>query len=281
MSAALRTRVVLLVPSTAVFLLVFVVPLVYLFLVSFWRVSGNALEPAATLDNYARVFGNYSDSLLFTFGISALIAAIVTLLSFGFAYVLRFKAGRHGLALLFVPLITLFGGYLTKIYAWKTILGQAGILNSALIALGVIDEPIPYFLYNPVAVVITLGHYTLPLAILPIYGALRGIDDLPLLAARDLGAGRWRIFRDMVLPQARLGLVVAFTLTFLFAAGDYVTPALVGGPHTSMIGVFIQSQFGLRFNPPLGAASAFTVIALCIVVVAFVALLVRQGLRAR
>lgn len=75
---------------------------------------------------------------------------------------------------MFVTLIALFGGYLTKIYMWKTILGEQGILNTALLWLGIISEPIPAFLFNPTAVQITLMHYTLPLAILPICGSLRG-----------------------------------------------------------------------------------------------------------
>ena len=106
--------------------------------------------------------------------------------------------------------------------------------------LGLIDQPITVFLFSPFAVVITLTHYTLPLAILPIYGALRGIGDVPLEAARDVGARPRRVFLDIVLPQARIGLISSFSLTFLFAAGDYVTPLLVGGPNTAMIGLFIQ-----------------------------------------
>ena len=96
--------------------------------------------------------------------------------------------------------------------------------------LGIVNEPITFLLYNPVAVVITLSHYTLPLAILPIYGALRSIEDMPLRAARDLGASRFRVVWDVVLPQCRVGILIAFSLSFIFAAGDFVTPLLIGGP---------------------------------------------------
>ena len=234
-----------------------------------------------SLANYARVFEQYYDSLVFTFSIALIISATVTLIAFGFAFVARFKAGRYSTLLLFGVLITLFGGYLSKIYIWKTILGQSGILNSALIGLGFIETPLDAFLYNPAAVVITLTHYMLPLAILPIYGALRSIDDIPLHGARDLGASRWRVFWDIIVPQCQTGILVAFTLTFLFAAGDYVTPKLVGGPYTSMMGVFIQVQFGLRFDAPLGAAMAFSVIAICLIIVGLLALILRRFLRAR
>lgn len=281
MTPATRTRVLLVLPSTAVFLLVFVAPLLYFFVISFWRVHAFRLIPDATLFNYTKVLQRYSDSLLFTFTIALIIAVLVTVVAFGFAYVSRFKAGRYGIVLLFIALITLFGGYLTKIYVWRTILGQTGIINSALMTLGLIDEPITVLLYNPVAVVIALGHYTLPLAILPIYGSLRAIDDAPLRAARDLGASRWQVFWDIIMPQCRLGILVAFTLSFLFAAGDYVTPLLIGGPYTSMIGKLIQLQFGFHVNAPMGAAMAFTVIAICLVAVSLVALILWRTLRAR
>jgi spermidine/putrescine transport system permease protein len=267
-------------PSGTVFLLIFVAPFAYFFVVSFWRVQAYKLYPAATLDNYARVVAEYWGPLLFSLGIAFAVTLLTTLLAFAFAYGIRFKAGRWGNALLFVALVTLFGGYLSKIYAWKTILGSAGVLNSALMILGITEQPITVFLYNPVAVVLTLLHYMIPLAILPLYGALRQVDDVPLRAATDLGASRWRVLRDIVLPQCQSGVIVAVTLTFLFAVGDYATPRLVGGPYTSMIGTFIQFQFGLRFDAPLGSAMAFTVIAISVTIVGMAAFAIVRFLRA-
>jgi ABC-type Fe3+ transport system permease subunit len=89
-------------------------------------------------------------------------------------------------------LLTLFGGYLVKIYAWKAILGREGILNSALQTIGLIDEPLTIFIYNSGAVIATLTHFLLPLAVLPIYGSLRAVEDDLIEAARDLGARRQR-----------------------------------------------------------------------------------------
>jgi len=276
-----RKTLLLLAPSTGVFLACFVVPLGYFFILSFYRIVSYQLQPAFTAENYVTVWTDYFASVSFTFSVAIVIALFVTVIGFGFAYYIRFRAGRFGLPLLFVALITLFGGYLTKIYVWKTILGQTGLLNAALMTLGLTDAPIRLFLYNPVAVVISLGHYLLPLAILPIYGSLRNIADTPLRGARDLGASPWRVFRDIVLPQARIGILFAFALAFLFAAGDYVTPLLVGGPHTSMLGVLIQLQFGMRFNAPVGSAMAFTAIAICVLVIAAFNLILRQALRVR
>jgi len=265
----------------AVYLLIFVAPLLYFFVISFWRVRAFRLMPDSSLANYAKTLNDHSVSLIFTFEIATTIAVLVTCLAFGFAYVVRFKAGRYGTVLLFVVLIALFGGYLTKIYVWKTILGQSGIINSALITLGIIEEPIRVLLYNPVAVIIALSHYTLPLAILPIYGALRSIEDMPLNAARDLGASRLRVIWDVILPQCRVGILVAFSLTLIFAAGDFVTPLLIGGPHTAMIGKLIQLQFGFHGNAAMGSAMAFTVMALCIAIILTFAAMLRLVLRFR
>jgi len=281
MIAVPRARNLLILPSWTAFFLIFVAPLGYFFVLSFWRVSAFKLAPDATLENYRQSLVEYSDSIIFTFLIALAVALVVTVFAFCFAAYIRFVAGRHGDALLFVTLVTLFGGYLTKIYVWKTILGQTGVLNSAILTLGIAEEPITAFLYNPGAVIVTLTHYTLPLAILPLYGALRNVTDTPLYAARDLGASRRRVFWDIVLPQCRIGILFAFALTYLFAAGDYVTPQLVGGPYTSMIGVLIQLQFGFRFNAPLGSALAFTMIAITILIIGLVALLLFRGLRAR
>ncbi len=276
MRRAFSLQTLLLAPSGMIFFILFLLPAGYFFVISFWRVRAYRLRSDTTLDQYATVLTEYPQSLIYTFAIALTIAVITTSVAFAYAYFCRFKTGRFGLVFVFIAIITLFGGYLTKIYMWKTILGSSGILNSALLILGLIDEPITAFLFSPVAVVITLTHYTLPLAILPIYGSLRGVADTPLQAARDLGAGPGRVFFDIILPQTRIGLISSFSLTFLFAAGDYVTPLLVGGPHTSMIGLFIQSQFGHRLNAPLGSAMSFTVVLCCLLVIALTALCINR-----
>lgn len=281
MTRAINLRSLLFAPSSLIFVALFLLPVSYFFVISFWRVRAYQLRPDFTLDQYEIVLTDYSQSLIYTFAIAFAIAVVTTTIAFAYAYFCRFKAGRYGLIFLFVAIITLFGGYLTKIYMWKTILGSSGILNSALLILDIIDTPITAFLFSPVAVIITLTHYTLPLAVLPIYGSLRGINDTPLQAARDLGAKPTRVFFNIVLPQTRIGLITSFSLTFLFAAGDYVTPLLVGGPHTSMIGLFIQSQFGHRLNVPLGSAMSFTVVVCCLLVVTAIALLVNRVTRQR
>jgi spermidine/putrescine transport system permease protein len=250
-------------PAFVAFALLFVGPLAFFLIVSFWRLRSYKLVPDFTLANYVDVGQEYLHVVLFTLLISLAIATITTVIGFMIAYLARFRAGGYGNLILFVVLVTLFGGYLVKIYAWKTILGTGGILNSTLLDLGLIDQPLTWLLYSPWAVIITLVNFLLPFAVLPIYGSLRGIDDVPLTAARDLGAGGARVFRDIVLPQCKPGIFAAFAVSFLITAGDYVTPRLVGGPNTFMAGNFIESQFINRLNAPIGSALSYSMLIGC------------------
>lgn len=243
-------------PAIAVYLALFVAPLLFFIVISFWTVKARVMRPAFTLRNYAETFTDYGGVLAYTIAVAAIIALTTTLLAFLFAYAIRFKLGRFANLFLFLTLVTLFGGYLVKIYAWKSILGTDGVLNQAMLAAGLIREPVSVLLYSVNGVVITLAYFLLPFAVLPIYGAMRGIRDVTIEAARDLGAGPWRVMRDVILLQAKGGLLTAFTLCFLISAGDYVTPKFVGGG-AALIGTFVENQFTVAFNWPLGAAMAF------------------------
>jgi spermidine/putrescine transport system permease protein len=257
----------LLAPSLGLFAFLFLAPFVYFFAVSFWRIKHYRLVRDLTTANYAEVFSDYLHLGVFTLEIAALIALCTLLVGFVYAYVIRFKAGRLGPAFLFIALVTLFGGYLMKIYAWRTILGTEGIINNLLINLGLITEPLTWLLYNPPAVVITLTHFLVPFAILPIFASMRGIKDTEIEAARDLGASRFSVLVDHILPRCRTGIIAGFVLPFLLACGDWVTPILVGGRMT-MLGNMIAAQFGEFLNWPLGAALSFTLLAAALAVIA-------------
>lgn len=261
-------RALLLAPAAATLLLLFVSPLIYFFIVSFFRVSLFNLVPAFSAANYLKVLSDYGDSIAFTLGIGIVIAGLTVTLAFIIAHLVRFRGGRWGAFVLACTMLTLFGGYLVKIYAWKTILGREGIINNGLMAIGAIQQPLDVLLYSPVAVVLTLVNYLLPFAVLPIYGALRSVDITTIEAARDVGASPYRVLHDVVLPRCIPALVTAFALCFLLTAGDYVTPRLVGGARSVMIGTFIEGQFGIRMNLPLGAAMTFSILVTAALVIA-------------
>ena len=268
----------LLMPAAVIFLDAFVAPQLYFLVISFWSVRARIMRPDFTLKNYIATWTDYYDAMGSTLLIALAIGALTTLLALGFAYAIRFKCGRFETPLLFLALITLFGGYLVKIYAWKSILGREGILNQFLLWTGLVDQPLDALLYSVNAVVITLTYFLLPFAILPIYGNLRAIRPATIEAARDLGAGRWAVLRDIVIPQCEKGIVIAFTFAFLITAGDYVTPRFVGGG-AAMMGHFIELQFSLGFNWPMGSAMAFTIMAISLALVMIFRGLLRRGLQ--
>jgi spermidine/putrescine transport system permease protein len=256
----------------------FLLPAAGLFAISFWSVRSFRLQADFTFAAYARVFGEFGPILVSTLAIAASVAALCTALGFAFAYALRFRFPRSADALLFAVLVTLFGGYLVKVYAWKSILGVDGLLNALLVGVGALEAPSPDFLYNAGAVVVALTHFLLPFAILPIHAALRNVPDATVEAARDLGAGEATRIRRVVLPQIADGLLAAFAITFLAAAGDYVTPLLLGGGSGQMLGQFIAIEFSTRFNWPAGAAMSFTLLGACALALAaaYVALAPRR-----
>jgi spermidine/putrescine transport system permease protein len=267
-----------LAPSLAIVAVMLLAPMGLLLIISFWSVRSFKLQPDFTFGAWERFFVNYGGLTLYTLLIGIVTALLCVTIGMAFAYAARFKAGRYGDALVMVTMITLFGGYLVKIYAWKSILGADGLFNQALMKLGILDAPAPWLLYSRGAVVLTLMHFLLPFAILPLYAALRNVSVVTLEAARDLGATPTQTFWRVVVPQCRAGLFAAFAFIFLLAAGDYVTPLLIGGTSGSMLGQFIALEFSTRFNWPAGAAMSFGLLAASLLVLAAGRLLIaRRG----
>ena len=252
-----------LLPAFVVYAVLLVVPLLGLFALGFWRADGFALIPDLSLANYHRILttGLYRDVLIRTVQVGMITAAIVVPVAFALSYVMRFVLERRGALILQLVLLSLFSGYLVRIYAWRTILGKQGLLNTTLQYLGLIDAPLGFLIYSQLAVVITLCGLLLPLAVLPIYSAMLNVPDDFLEAACDLGAGFWQRLRTVLLPMVMPGVTTAFAFAFLLSAGDFVTPSLVGGMQSTMIGNIIADQFrGIGANWPLGAALAFVTI---------------------
>ncbi len=250
------------------FLLVFLVgPVAVFFAFSFWTVDGFDLAPTWTLSNYtdaltAPIYQQLFWQTLATAGTAAL---VTTVIAYAFAHALRFHLMAHQEILLLMVVVALFSGYLVRIYAWRTILGDNGVINQVLVTLGLIQEPLSFLLFSRVATVIVLVNFLIPLAILPIYAALQNVRSEEIEAARDLGASAAGAWWRVTLPLSWGGVFAAFALTFIIAGGDYVTPQLVGGTSGGMIGRSIASTFGTAFNWPLGAALSFLTLAFVLV----------------
>ncbi|MFN8518622.1 MAG: ABC transporter permease [Chloroflexota bacterium] len=260
----------LLAPGAAFYAVFFGIPLLILFVLSFWVQQGFERVPDLTLQNYLEGLTNrlYLQVFLRTVLVGLVTASIVVPIAYLMAYLMRFTFERRGQLLLALVLISLFSGYLVRIYAWRTILGTEGLLNTALLELGIIAEPIRALIFSPLAVMITLVGLLLPLALLPIWSSMANVSRDHLEAARDLGSSGLRLHRTVLLPMVLPGVSTAFAIAFVLAAGDFVVPSMLGGTTGgTMVGNLIANQYrGSGADWPLGAALAFMIMALLVFV---------------
>lgn len=247
-------------PSIGWLLVGLLIPVSVFFLFSFWETGVFTLIRTWSLDQYREVVTDdlYYGLILRTLLLALTVSAVVLPVAYAGAYVLRFVVRRGRRGILFLIVASALASYLVRIYAWKAILTPAGILNSALDSLGLIGEPVTW-LGRP-GVIIALTHILVPIAMLPIAGAMESVDPDLIRAGRDLGAGPVETFLRVTLPLTARGVLTAFVLTFVLAAGDYVTPQLVGGKGSLMIGRVIFDQFGITGNYALASALSFSLI---------------------
>ncbi len=246
------------IPATLALALFLVAPLLFMAAMSVRPdLSGVLLAPfQPTLKHYQQFFT--SAGYLRLLGTSALVAfgvaGIATAAAFPVAYFLAFRAGRRAGFYLVLLLVPFWTSYLLRVMAWKLMLGEAGVVNSFLMATGLIDQPIDALLYNRGAVIVTLVYVWIPFATLPILAAMGRIDPRLHDAAADLYAGPFEQFRRVTLPLSLPGIAAAFLMVFIPTVGEYVTPLLVGGTTGTMYGNIIQDFFVRAANWPLGAA---------------------------
>ncbi|WP_319546389.1 ABC transporter permease [Ruegeria conchae] len=270
-------------PATLYVGLLVAVPLCILVAYSFWTQTYVEIDRTLTWANYQEAF---TDPLVRHLMIrSVAIAGAVTLatvcLAYPIAYFIAFRTQKKTLWLLLIT-IPFWSSYLLRVFSWKLILGFNGVLNSALISLGLIQEPLTFLLYNEFAVVLTLAHAWAPFAILPIYVSLQKIDRSLLEAATDLGCSKLERFVRVTLPLTVPGVIAACLIIFIPTVGDYVTPALVGGSQGKMVANLIQVQFGAANNWPLGATlSLLAMLSVGCVAILFVVVVTALGRRIR
>jgi spermidine/putrescine transport system permease protein len=255
---------VLTLPTLAGFLVFAAAPILTFFAYSFFTgtlYSFGASTPL-TLENYVDVFTTgVNAALAWNSVIVGLLVGIVCLgLGIPVAYWLRYSAGRWQLPVLFLITTAMFASYLVRIFAWRTMLGDNGVINKALMAAGVIDEPLNFLLYSRFAVVVAIVHIMLPLVILVMFAGFRPLEPRYLEAASDLGAGSLVRWRRVILPLIAAPAVASFMLSFMLASADYVTPQFLAGPHDSMLGVQVQNAFKALGDWPLGAAMGVVVL---------------------
>ncbi len=230
--------------------------------------DGSLLGQGFTLANFLTLLADplYGLVMLRSLVIAGLVTLATVVTAYPVAWYLAFHAGRHRSLILFLVTLPFWTSYLLRVFAWRIILAYNGVLNSALTGLGIVDQPLTLFINSPAAVVITLAHAYAPFAILPIYVALEAIPGSLKEAAADLGAKPFATFRRVILPLSMPGVMAGAVVVFVPTVGDYVTPALVGGPASTMVGSLVQSSFGKANDWPFGAALAVAVMAVILMV---------------
>jgi putative spermidine/putrescine transport system permease protein len=253
----------LLAPPLLAFLLVYIASLVALFVSSFWTVN-----PLTTEIQHVWNVGNYKelwDSSVFrtvtirTVSIAAAVTLADAVLAFPLGYFMARIAGRRSRAFFFVGvLLPLWSSYLVRVYIWRLILDDNGVLNWSLRKVGL---PAANIGYTNWAVWLIFTYVWLPFMILPVYSALERVPESFLEASHDLGAGGWTTFRRVLLPLVLPGVVAGSIFTFSLTLGDYVTPLLAGGTSSQFIGNVVYSQIGSGDVP---SAAAFAAVPLAV-----------------
>ncbi len=216
------------------------------------------LEPTGSLTgaNYVSALTDplYRQLLINT----VLIAAPTTIISVTGGYLLAYYMNfvqHRGRSVLFALVVSaLMASYLVRIFAWRTLLGSSGVVNSLLEGLGLIGEPVGFLLYSKTSAVLAEIALFMPLTGLTFYAALSGISGDYREASWDLGAGSWQTVWRVVLPLSGAAILATTTLIFFLSAGDYVTPVLVGGIDSSTIGTAIATDMGPAGNYGMGSA---------------------------
>jgi spermidine/putrescine transport system permease protein len=259
-----------------------VIPVGTLLLYSFYTDGFYVVQHTLTTSNYAGLFQGDAGRVFWkSLARTLVLASLVTLTALAIAYPTAYycarylRRGRTFLFLLFVAPI--FTSYLVKVYAWRGVLGEKGIINYGLIKLGIVSEPVGWILFNRFAVALALLSTALPFMFVSIYVAVERIPQNVLDAASDLGADSMTLFREILVPLTRRGVITGSTLSFIICLGDFIASQLLGGSSGVLVGKIVYSFFGLADNWPEGAARAFAVLIVACVVIFLFGVIARGG----
>ena len=265
-----RPAFLLALPSLLVFVGVGVVPLALIAMWSLWSFDPDTywIKPVWTLASYDALLKN-GRSIVFlqTAGLAALTATVSTLLAVPAATVIGLLS-RPRRATLLIALFTIpfFTSGLVRAFAWRLVLGREGIINNALISLGVVRTPVEWLLFSDFAVVLGMVAAYLPFAVIPIVLVFTRIEHSVIRASQDLGAGFWRMFFSIVLPLILPGIVAGFLFVFVVAIGTSMEVQLLGGAGASSISIMINDVMRV-VNFPLAFSIATVVVILLIALI--------------
>jgi putrescine transport system permease protein len=225
-------------------------------------------------DNYTSIFAStesgiwgqtiYVEAYLRSLAYAFCTAVLCLILGYPFAYAIARSSPAVRPALLMMVMLPFWTSFLLRVYAWKGIMADQGVLNRLLFALGLINEPLQ-MLYTNVSMLVGMTYVYLPFMVLPLYATLSKLDLRLLEAAYDLGASPFKAFWLVTVPLSRAGIVAGFMLVFIPAVGEFVIPSLLGGPENIMVGRVVWDEMFTSNNWPRASALAVSMIALIVV----------------
>jgi spermidine/putrescine transport system permease protein len=245
----------LLSPALMSLALFLVAPVLFVIVYSFWIRTAEGLDvPAFQLGNWIAVATDYYYwlGLYSTFKMALITTIACAVVGYPAAYFLARIRFSNKALLLFLLFLPFWISYIIRTMAWISVLGRTGAVNTMLMSLGIIDEPLK-MLYNDFSVIMGLVYFLLPYMIINVYVSLDGIDHNLEASARTLGCSAWQTFREVTLPLSLPGLGAGCMLCFVLAAGSYVTPRLLGGPDTLFFPDLIYEAIISQLDWPTGA----------------------------
>jgi spermidine/putrescine transport system permease protein len=258
-----------------------VLPLSVMFIYSFWTMVRFELIPTWTLRNYLDIFvrseGLYFRLLLKSLGMSAAVTLGSIALAYPAAYYISTRGGKYKYVLLNLSITPYMVSWVILIFGWRMVNDYNGLVNTLLIRVGLISEPVRWLWGNWMAVIFVLIVSWAPWLILPIFVSLEKIDRTLLEAGADLGASPSENFRKITLPLSMPGLLVATFFVMIPVFGEFVAPILAGGVTGAMIGTAIEAAFKRMHNWPFGSAMSFLLV--IIALIASLVLIRKAGLR--
>jgi putative spermidine/putrescine transport system permease protein len=241
---------ILAVPLIAMIIIVFVCPLVWFFIGVFADIGGigNILPLVRSVITSEVVLR----ATLLTLWIAFLVTLTCIVLAYPIAFVLAQSRGIAFTLIIITIVIPYFTSVIVRTYSWMVLLGRNGLVNQALLALGLVKEPLP-LMYDQFGILVGMTYILLPYMVLTLFAVMRGIDGNLLRAARGMGASGLRIFWRIHLPLSLHGVLSGSLIVFILAIGFFITPALMGGPSDVMIAMLIEREVELTLNWPVAA----------------------------
>jgi putative spermidine/putrescine transport system permease protein len=259
-------------PMALVFAVFFIVPLVVTVVVSFWQYSQYDITPAFVPDNYTDIFDKCFDpsaglcttvkTYLSTLEFCALVWALTLAIGFTIAYFLVFhvRSAIMQIVLALVCTIPFWTSNVIRMISWIPLLGRNGLINQALMATHVVNQPLEWLLYSDFSVVLAFVHLNTVFMIIPILNSMSRIDRSLIEAAYDGGATGWQTLWNVVIPLCKTGIAIGSIFVITIVMGDYITIGVMGGQQIASVGKIIQVETSfLQF--PLAAANAVVLLA--------------------